>query len=56
MFDSFMYFDSRYLQNSLTALKVFSGIASVLYYAVLPLFCLVTAYFRVEEVQATDAV
>ncbi len=56
MFDSFMYFDSRYLQDSLTALKVFSGIASVLYYAVLPLFCLVTAYFRVEEVQATDAV
>ena len=56
MFDSFMYFDSRYLQNSLTSIKVFSGITKVLYYAALPLFCLVTAYFKVEEVQATDAV
>jgi len=56
MFDSFMYFDSRYLENSLASLKVFTGISKVLYYAALPVFCLVTAYFRVEEVQATDAV
>jgi Mg2+/citrate symporter len=37
-------------------LKVFSIITQVFYYAVLPIFCLVTAFFRVEEVQATDAV
>lgn len=42
--------------NSMVSIKVFAGIAKVLYYAVLPLFCMVTAFFRVEEVQATDAV
>jgi hypothetical protein len=56
MFDMFMYFDPQHLSRSMTSLRVFGYLSEFLYYVALPVFCLVTAYFRVEEVQATDAV
>ncbi len=55
-FDAYLYLGPRSLAGSMPSIRVFGAIAKVLYYAVLPVFCLVTAYFRVEEVQATDAV
>lgn len=56
MFDAFRYFDARYVEQTLTSLKIYLVMGRILYYAVLPVFCMITAYFRVEEVQATDAV
>jgi hypothetical protein len=44
------------VEQTLTSLKIYLVIGRILYYAVLPVFCMITAYFRVEEVQATDAV
>ncbi len=41
---------------NLQSFRVFVDIGKIIYYGLLPIFCLVTAYFRVEEVQATDAV
>ncbi len=56
MFDAFSYLDAQYVKQTVTSLQVFLIIGKILYYAVLPVFCMITAYFRVEEVQATDAV
>nr|WP_319475112.1 hypothetical protein [uncultured Sphaerochaeta sp.] len=56
VFDAMFYLSPVNLSRALSPLKVFSVIAQIFYYAVLPIFCLVTAFFRVEEVQATDAV
>ncbi len=56
MFDAFSYMDARYVEQTVSSLQVFLVIGKILYYAVLPVFCMITAYFRVEEVQATDAV
>ncbi|AEV29076.1 hypothetical protein SpiGrapes_1263 [Sphaerochaeta pleomorpha str. Grapes] len=42
--------------EDVAGLRVFITLGKIIYYAVLPLFCWVTAYFKVEEVQATDAV
>jgi hypothetical protein len=56
VFDAMFYLSPVNLSRALSPLKVFSIITQVFYYAVLPIFCLVTAFFRVEEVQATDAV
>ena len=55
-FDIVFSFDSLLFHPAtgiVGALRVFS---QILYFVVLPLFCWVTAFFRVEEVQATDAV
>jgi hypothetical protein len=56
VFDAMFYLSPVNLNRALSPLKVFSVIGQIFYYVVLPIFCLVTAYFRVEEVQATDAV
>lgn len=55
-FDTINFYYPDFPEASMSSIRVFAGIAKVLYYAVLPLFCMVTAFFRVEEVQATDAV
>ena len=52
MFDAFFYLNP--IQSSST--RGFVALSKSLYYVVLPLFCMVTAFYRVEEVQATDAV
>ena len=56
MFDAYFYLGPRVMNPSLPSLRIFSAITKSLYYVVLPLFCMVTAFYRVEEVQATDAV
>lgn len=56
MLDTFVYFESSALDSFRGAMKAYVVIGTFLYYFALPIFCLVTAYFKVEEVQATDAV
>ena len=55
-FDVIFSFDSLLFQPARGAAGAFRVFSKVLYFVVLPLFCWVTAFFRVEEVQATDAV
>ena len=56
IFDAFYYLNPYVVRSSVASFKVFSVFSQILYYVVLPLFCMVTAFYRVEEVQATDAV
>lgn len=42
--------------SQIRSVRLFMGIGKFFYYGLLPLFCWVTAYFKVEEVQATDAI
>ncbi len=56
MFDIVFSFDSLLFQPDSGVIGAFRVIGKILYFVVLPLFCWVTAFFRVEEVQATDAV
>ncbi|MBI9093706.1 MAG: hypothetical protein JEY71_02380 [Sphaerochaeta sp.] len=55
-FDIVFSFDSLLFKPTYGAIGTFRVIGKILYFVVLPLFCWVTAFFRVEEVQATDAV
>ncbi len=55
-FDVVFSFDSLLFQPSYGAIGAFRAFGKIVYFVALPLFCWVTAYFRVEEVQATDAV
>jgi hypothetical protein len=42
--------------EDVAGLQPFIVVGKIIYYAMIPLFCWVTAFFKVEEVQATDAV
>ncbi|MDT4761664.1 hypothetical protein [Sphaerochaeta sp. PS] len=55
-FDVVFSFDRFLLDPASGAIGAFRALGKILYYVALPIFCWVTAYFRVEEVQATDAV
>ncbi|HKL59226.1 MAG TPA: hypothetical protein VJ863_04960 [Sphaerochaeta sp.] len=55
-FDVVFSFDSLLFQPATGAIGAFRVFGNILYFVVLPVFCWVTAFFRVEEVQATDAV
>ncbi len=55
-FDVVFSFDSLLFQPATGVVGAFRVFGKLLYFVVLPLFCWVTAFFRVEEVQATDAV
>ncbi|HAF86726.1 MAG TPA: hypothetical protein DCG32_10270 [Sphaerochaeta sp.] len=55
-FDIVFSFDSLLFKPASGVIGTFRVIGKILYFVVLPLFCWVTAFFRVEEVQATDAV
>ena len=55
-FDVVFSFDSLLFQPASGALGAFRAFGKIVYFVVLPLFCWITAFFRVEEVQATDAV
>lgn len=55
IFDTFYYFGEGGI-NSSVGLRAFAVLSKLIYYIGLPAFCWVTAFFRVEEVQATDAV
>lgn len=55
-FELMFSFDSLLLSRSTGALRFFRILGKTLYYGALPFFCWVTAYLRVEEVQATDAI
>jgi len=55
-FDVVFSFDSLLFNPATGAVGAFRVLGQILYFVVLPLFCWVTAFFRVEEVQATDAV
>jgi hypothetical protein len=48
--------DSYVMYDHLTLVRVSKWIGSVIYWAILPAFCWYTAYLRVKEVQATDAI
>lgn len=48
--------DSYVMNEHLTLVKIAKWIGYIFYWALLPLFCWFTAYLRVKEVQATDAV
>ncbi len=56
MFDAFFYLRPNIVNSNSTSFSVYSALTKSIYYVVLPLFCMVTAFYRVEEVQATDAV
>ncbi len=55
-FDVLFSFDRFLVDQASGAIGVFRVFGKMLFYVALPIFCWVTAYFRVEEVQATDAV
>jgi len=55
-FDVVFSFDSLLFQPASGAIGIFRVLGKLVYFVALPVFCWVTAYFRVEEVQATDAV
>ena len=55
-FDVIFSFDSLLFQPASGSIGSFRGLGKFIYFVALPLFCWVTAFFRVEEVQATDAV
>ncbi len=55
-FDVVFSFDSLLFNPANGAVGAFRVLGKLLYYVALPLFCWVTAFFRVQEVQATDAV
>ncbi len=55
-FDVVFSFDSLLFQPASGVVGAFRVLSRLLSFVVLPLFCWVTAFFRVEEVQATDAV
>jgi len=55
-FDVVFSFDSLLFQPATGAIGAFRVFGKILYFLVLPVFCWITAFFRVEEVQATDAV
>ena len=55
-FDVVFSFDSLLFRPASGAIGAFRVLGNLLYFVALPLFCWVTAFFRVEEVQATDAV
>ena len=55
-FDVIFSFDSLLFQPASGSLGAFRILGRLLYFVALPVFCWVTAFFRVEEVQATDAV
>ena len=54
--NAFIYFDSSLMDSPVGGFKVFNVLGKLVYYVLLPVFCWITAYFRVEEVQATDAI
>lgn len=56
MFNTFIYFDSSVMESPVGGFKVLNVLGKIVYYVLLPVFCWITAYFRVEEVQATDAI
>ena len=55
-FDVVFSFDSLLFNPAQGAVGAFRVFGQIFYFVVLPVFCWVTAFFRVEEVQATDAV
>ena len=55
-FDVVFSFDSLLFRPASGVIGGFRVLSKLLYFVALPLFCWVTAFFRVEEVQATDAV
>lgn len=56
MFGVRLSFPVNTMQTHSTLTTVARWIANLLYWGVLPIFCWFTAYLRVKEVQATDAV
>ncbi|WP_320128190.1 hypothetical protein [uncultured Sphaerochaeta sp.] len=46
----------RQQASQIPGMLAYMRIGEIFYYGVLPVFCWITAYFKVEEVQATDAI
>jgi hypothetical protein len=49
-------FSDNFSDYGSKGIRVFVGFGKIVYYGLLPLFCWITAYFKVKEVQATDAI
>lgn len=56
MFGFHFSIDERVLEGHTTLLTTVKWIGGIIYWALLPAFCWFTAYLRVKEVQATDAI
>ena len=56
LFSAHFVFDSYTMQHHQRLFGVSRWVISILYRLMLPLFCWITAYIRVKEVQATDAI
>ncbi len=55
-FETLSRFDSRSLDSSISAYRLWKVGSSLLNYLIIPLLCLIAAYYRFTEVEATDAV